>query len=180
MLIRRSLLITEFLAFQLLKRLCYPGCRLLPAVASNSSSICSETSPLSPSPSVPGLALRTTPRPTPLRIGVLLKSTAFSHFASLFSSPSYDMASSAKSYVKRVVGHPEQTVPVITSRDWVTNIHLDPRRDVRSFSPPPAPSSLTTHRYPDICSVYSPSSSGLGATVCHLRCEGARNRMTWY
>ena len=42
------------------------------------------------------------------------------------------MASVAKTkaFVKRVVGHPEVEVPVITSKDWVSNIRVDPRRDV--------------------------------------------------
>ncbi|KAF4576856.1 hypothetical protein EYR36_000546 [Pleurotus pulmonarius] len=43
------------------------------------------------------------------------------------------MASTAKRLGKRIIGYPENTVPVISSRDWVRGLVKDPKRDVIDY-----------------------------------------------
>ena len=40
------------------------------------------------------------------------------------------LAARLKSFGKRVIGQPEDPVPVVTVKDWVHNISKDPKRDV--------------------------------------------------
>lgn len=53
------------------------------------------------------------------------------------------MALSAKRAIKQFVGHPEEHVPVVSTRDWTKNLSKDPLNDVGHIpSPPIYPYSL--------------------------------------